>query len=129
MFYGFHHFVHLFTSRRNILSIVLLMTNLTATWNKLPDDIPSAKCLTFFRSKHKSCLFTKAYPPQFLLFLSVFMVVDPLHLPRYLFCIHCFGFVFTPYNLCFADFKSYESHIIIRNQCLADFGMMPHRVY
>ena len=44
-------------------------------WNDLPDEIRSAQSLASFRTKLKTYLFTKAYPPSY--FFSCFFLVSP----------------------------------------------------
>ena len=61
MFLEVLHFASVFKSRNHLgLSFAY---DAPMIWNDLPDEVRSANSLAFFRSRLKSCLFGKAYPP------------------------------------------------------------------
>ena len=61
MFLDFPHFASVFKSQKHFgLSF---MYDAPMIWNDLPDEVHSANSLALFRSKLKSYLFGKAYPP------------------------------------------------------------------
>ena len=61
MFLEVPHFASVFKSRKHFgLSFVY---DAPMIWNDLPDEVHSANSLASFRSKLKSYLFGKAYPP------------------------------------------------------------------
>ena len=71
MFFEVPHFTSVFKSRKHFgLSFEY---DAPMIWNDLPEEVHSANSLASFRSRLKSYLFGKAYPPKF----SILLLLSP----------------------------------------------------
>ena len=105
------HFASVFKSRKHFgLSFAY---DAPMIWNDLPDEVSSANSLASFRSKLKSYLFGKAYPPS----ISNFLLLSPRCWP-----LQCLWFLNIEQCFCvmrlriclLTEIKCYKSAIRIR---------------